>query len=518
MLYIGYYQALVRYIYVRDADGSIHEYAPDLVLGINQYYVYALSLNYEPAAVTVVASPTNYLSIVKEFSANVSTVNTIPLIPQAQSQTSPGLIDVVVNDPYNAGWVVVWSYSGQSYSVSQSQSYTWFINPPYVPIQISFTATITQNPSGHQCQIQPSYVSKTYSAGDVQTFNVTCTYAPPGSGGGGNGNGGGGGGGGNGGGGGGGGNSYTVTVYVNAPSGVSWTVYLDQVIAGSLVYIDWWSGTGNGGPYTATVSSGLTYEFVVKNLPSGCSASGSPYGIGQTWTPTGSFTETITITCQNNNQPPPPQPSNTCTYSYSASANVQGVSVSCGGPSSEPVGSGIVGTYSCSAPPSYQDSQGDVYQFSQWSVSVSPSGYAWSGTTDWSVFNAPLYCPSPASVSISGYATYTFQKCSSYTVTFSVSSTLDNAQFSWSFCPKDPATSWKPGASPSGNDITTYVYVYAQSSNYGYASFKFKNVCPNGVQSASTSPSGTQPVNLPSTTGSGSFSITYTCKQPPKGN
>jgi hypothetical protein len=34
---------------------------------------------------------------------------------------------------------------GTVYSLSKSTSYTWFINPPYVPIQISFKASITQN-------------------------------------------------------------------------------------------------------------------------------------------------------------------------------------------------------------------------------------------------------------------------------------------------------------------------------------------------------------------------------------
>ncbi|WP_054843532.1 hypothetical protein [Vulcanisaeta souniana] len=62
-----------------------------------------------------------------------------------------------------------WSYADQSYSVSQDQSYSWFINPPYVPIQVSFSALITQNPSvngiNYTCQIvPPSQVNGNYGA------------------------------------------------------------------------------------------------------------------------------------------------------------------------------------------------------------------------------------------------------------------------------------------------------------------------------------------------------------------
>ncbi|MCG2895254.1 MAG: hypothetical protein L7H05_03350 [Vulcanisaeta sp.] len=96
---------------------------------------------------------------------------------QATFGVGSGLIEVVVNDPYNAGWSVSWSYSGQSYSLSKSTSYTWYINPPYIPIQISFKASITQNPTGYKCQISPASVTATYSGGSVQEFTVTCTPA-----------------------------------------------------------------------------------------------------------------------------------------------------------------------------------------------------------------------------------------------------------------------------------------------------------------------------------------------------
>jgi hypothetical protein len=96
---------------------------------------------------------------------------------QAAFGVGNGLIEVVVNDPLNAGWSVSWSYSGQSYTMSKSTSYAWFINPPYVPIQITFSASITQNPTGYACQISPASVTATYSGGSVQQFTVTCTPA-----------------------------------------------------------------------------------------------------------------------------------------------------------------------------------------------------------------------------------------------------------------------------------------------------------------------------------------------------
>ena len=178
MLNIGYYKALVRYVYVRAVDGSVHVYAPGLVLGLGQYYVYRVSLGYEPVAVTVVASPVGYPGVVREFSANVTGVSSVPVVTLSGPGTGGGLIEVIVNDPYGAGWRVTWSYAGQTYSMSQSQSYTWYINPPYAPIQISFQASITQNPSAnginYTCQVNPSQVSGSYGPGSVITFNVEC--------------------------------------------------------------------------------------------------------------------------------------------------------------------------------------------------------------------------------------------------------------------------------------------------------------------------------------------------------
>ncbi|WP_054854011.1 hypothetical protein [Vulcanisaeta distributa] len=287
MYNIGYYRAVVKYVYVKGIDGSIHEYAPNLVLGVNQYYVYTLSLGYEPTSITVLASPMDYPGIIKEFSVNVSTVNSIPLIPQSQSQPSSGLIDVTVNDPYNAGWEVTWSYAGQSYSVSQAQSYTWFINPPYVPIQISFTASITSTPNGYyQCQVVPSRVANTYNAGSVQEFNVFC---------------------------------YSVVIQVNDPYGAGWSIGLTPPSGLS------WSGSSTQTIYVnQTLNYPQSVSASITSIPPGyqsCSITG-PTQI------TGPGTYTYNVQCQGGVQVYlsvtfTPYKSYVCTYYVSGDALLQ---------------------------------------------------------------------------------------------------------------------------------------------------------------------------------------------------
>jgi len=176
MYNIGEYTVDVKYLFVEGLNG-VQEYATNIILKPGRYYVYELSIDYTPKAVTIVVSPTRDPKLVLEFNSNVSTPGPIALTPISQGSSGGGLIAVSVVDPYNAGWTVSWSYSGQSYSLSKSTSYAWYINPPYVPIQISFKASITQNPTGYTCQINPTSITATYSGGGVQQFTVTCTLA-----------------------------------------------------------------------------------------------------------------------------------------------------------------------------------------------------------------------------------------------------------------------------------------------------------------------------------------------------
>ncbi|MGC8606949.1 MAG: hypothetical protein ACP5L5_05275 [Vulcanisaeta sp.] len=295
MYNIGYYQAQVRYVYVRDINGSIHRYAPNLMLNTGQYYVYALNLGYEPTSINVLVSPMNYPGIIKEFNANVSTINSIALISQALPQSNSVLISAIVNDPYNAGWQVTWSYAGQSYSISQSQPYAWYINPPYVPIQISFTASITKNPGGYECQITPSSLTNTYNAGSEQVFNVTCqetsTQPPSGS------------------------NSISVSV-TNDSLGASWLV-------------TWHDAWGSISPSSKSGSN--DYDWSV-NAPSGdkvyftASITSSPSGYSCSISPTSTNANpggsvTFTVSCTQGSSLPPSNTVYGCLFTLSVGSS-----------------------------------------------------------------------------------------------------------------------------------------------------------------------------------------------------
>jgi len=521
MYNIGEYTVDVKYLFVEGLNG-VQEYATNIILKPGQYYVYELSIDYTPKAVTIVVSPTRDPKLVLEFNSNVSTPGPIALTPMSQGSSGGGLIAVSVVDPYNAGWTVSWSYSGQSYSLGKSTSYTWFINPPYVPIQITFSASITQNPTGYACQVVPSSVTNTYNAGSVQAFNVTCSIAPitvsvsdpynagwsitwsgaasgsqsgsssttftvqPSS-----------------------NNAVTFTasitstpsgytscsispqsttanpgqtvtftvscsggsspppggnsyayVYtdISAPSGVSWTVYL--YFDGQLDATYQGSGSQNYGP--AVFSSSGTVSYKVSGIPSNCTVSYSP-SQGFSISPGNSYTETITITCQGQQPPPPPM----CYFSYSYGTNPPGLNnyIQFGGPSS--LNPGDSGTFSGMAASTAVDFQGDEYQFQYWSVTSNPSGYAWSGTTDQPGFSAPLSCPSnlnsTVNVQITGTAVYQFIGCKSYNVGITMT-TSGKATLSWNWCPLDPAVSWSASGSAGVNATTGQPYIQASGS------------------------------------------------------
>ncbi|WP_243666703.1 hypothetical protein [Vulcanisaeta sp. JCM 16159] len=216
-----------------------------LVLGTNQYYVYTLGLNYEPASMAVLASSTNYPGIIKEFSANVSTINSIPLIPQTQSQPSPSLIDVVVNDPSNAFWVVKWGFNTTphygwtcnnglcTYGLisgykSGASSATWLI--PVTPHTVVYFAAASQ------CTIAPA--NTTATAGQTVVFNVNCAGQPQ---------------------------AYNVTVDVSAPYGIAFYDLDVWVSAPNIQPIEVYSWFTPYGSTTATyhiiMYGGITYWF-----------------------------------------------------------------------------------------------------------------------------------------------------------------------------------------------------------------------------------------------------------------
>ena len=525
MYNIGEYTVEVKYLFVKGLNG-VQEYATNIILKPGQYYVYELSIDYTPKAVTIVVSPTRDPKLVLEFNSNVSTPGPIALTPMSQGSSGGGLIAVSVVDPYNAGWTVSWSYSGQSYSLSKSTSYTWFINPPYVPIQITFSASITQNPTGYACQVVPSSVTNTYNAGSVQAFNVTCSIAPitvsvsdpynagwsitwngaasgsqsgsssttftiqpstngavsltasitstpsgysscsispqsttanpgqtvtftvscsggssppPG-----------------------GGNEYAyVYTNINAPSNVSWTVYL--YFNGQLDATYQGSGSQNYGP--AVFSSSGTVSYKVSGIPSTCSVSYSP---SQSFSisPGNSYTETITITCQGQ-QPPPPPSNYFCIINPSASDNVGGESGAYVWPSTTQYlqpGQSLMFTWTAQNNPVQYN--GETYYFNNWVVTLNGNTVVNEQYTSVSyTFTCPSDLSSNQTYTLSGTAEYwqrylkagggnTFNVPGSGT--YPITSQYTTAYFTWS----DPlfiSGSWSVQGQSYGNSFTISV-------------------------------------------------------------
>jgi hypothetical protein len=202
-----------------------------------------------------------------------------------------------------------------------------------------------------------------------------------------------------------------------------------------------------------------------------------------------------------------------CYFTYSASTNPPGLDhPSITGPSS--LNPGSSGTFGGSADVTTVDSQGDEYQFVEWDISSSPSGYAWSGTTNFNPFSAPLSCPSTltssVTVQITGTAVYQFIGCKSYSVGITLD-TSGKATLSWSWCPLDPAVSWSGSGGASGNAIYAKGSVTSKSGVTKGASSQQVPVCGNetavyqGVNPSSGS------INNQAS-GSVTFQVEFTCK------
>jgi hypothetical protein len=85
MYNIGEYTVDVKYLFVEGLNG-VQEYATNIILKPGQYYVYELSIDYTPKAVTIVVSPTRDPKLVLEFNSNVSTPGPIALTPDEPRQ------------------------------------------------------------------------------------------------------------------------------------------------------------------------------------------------------------------------------------------------------------------------------------------------------------------------------------------------------------------------------------------------------------------------------------------------
>ena len=174
MYNIGEYTVEVKYLFVEGLNG-VQEYATNIILKPGQYYVYELSIDYTPEAVTIVVSPINDPRLALEFSSNVSTPKPIALTPISQATFGNCPVTVIVNDPYKATWQVTWSsQSGLSGSRVGSSTDRWCVIPNS-PGVINFQASVTNNPNLYTCWVNPQQTWVNYTGAPVgAVFNVEC--------------------------------------------------------------------------------------------------------------------------------------------------------------------------------------------------------------------------------------------------------------------------------------------------------------------------------------------------------
>jgi hypothetical protein len=121
----------------------------------------------------ITSNPSGYTCTITPTSEQVSAGNSYTFTVSCQQQL-PSPITVTVNDPYNAGWQISWS-GAASGSQSGSSSATFTVQPTSNGA-ITFTAKITNNPSGYTCTISPQ--STTAKPGQSVSFTVSCQQQP----------------------------------------------------------------------------------------------------------------------------------------------------------------------------------------------------------------------------------------------------------------------------------------------------------------------------------------------------
>jgi hypothetical protein len=246
---------------------------------------------------------------------------------------------VSVSDSQNAGWEVTWTMASGTYSVSESTSYQWCILPPYYPITIDFQSTITQSPSGYQCQISPSQAQVNYNGTPTTVpFTVTCQQSQSSPPGGGNNN-----------------NNYFVYVTVTGDSyGAGWEVSSgDYDITGN---------TNVNNEKLAIIGPGITIRAWITSNPSGytCSISPGSYSNVQNGS-----TYTFTVNCVQG----PSQPGTYgCLLTVQGQTNPSGIASVSVSPTSTFVPSGQTQTITATAP--LQVGGNPWYEFDSWSGSV----------------------------------------------------------------------------------------------------------------------------------------------------
>ena len=302
----------------------------------------------------ITSSPSGYTCTISPSTEQVTSGNTYTFTVSCVQSSQPQPITVSVSDSYGAGWLITWS-GAASGSQSGSSSDTFTVQPTS-NVAVTFTASITSNPSGYQCTISPS--STTAYPGQSVSFTVSCQPI-----------------------------AYYVYVTVTGDSpGAGWQV------SSSVTSI---SGTGNVnneqlkiGGQTDTVTAKITSN------PPGYSCSISPTSV----TAQAGQTIPFTVSCQL--QPPP------STYGCLLTVKGQGIPSGAPAPTVNPtsafVPSGqsvrITATAPLATSPSSVSSGEKWYTFTGWTYNLNGQGTANLGSTWTSGNNAystwQYTCPS----------------------------------------------------------------------------------------------------------------------------
>jgi len=143
------------------------------ISGINNVNNQQLQIGGQTDTLTaqITSNPSGYTCTITPTSEQVSAGNSYTFTVSCQQQSSsPSPITVTVSDQYNAGWQISWS--GAASGSQSGTSSTTFTVQPTSNGAVTFTASITSNPSGYQCTISPQ--STTAYPGQSVSFTVSC--------------------------------------------------------------------------------------------------------------------------------------------------------------------------------------------------------------------------------------------------------------------------------------------------------------------------------------------------------
>jgi len=421
----------------------------------------------------ITSSPSGYTCTISPSTEQVTSGNTYTFTVSCVQSSQPQPITVSVSDSYGAGWLITWS-GAASGSQSGSSSDTFTVQPTS-NVAVTFTASITSNPSGYQCTISPS--STTAYPGQSVSFTVSCQPI-----------------------------AYYVYVTVTGDSpGAGWQV------SSSVTSI---SGTGNVnneqlkiGGQTDTVTAKITSN------PPGYSCSISPTSV----TAQAGQTIPFTVSCQL--QPPP------STYGCLLTVKGQGIPSGAPAPTVNPSGkvfvpSGQSVRITATAPLS-SGGGNSWYEFTGWSHNLNGPGSLSevSSSTSGNAQSTWQYaCPSGLTSNVTATATIIANYAQDYIKVLgptSISSSPVQYTLEWNVAPGSAdQVSWSIS---HGSTVFT-ISVTLQFTEYGKSlsdstNYQVTVTCSVGnpyITSASISPQN-QSVSGSSGTATATVQVTWQC-------